>query len=98
MTITKKQNGTSLEIALEGRLDTVTSMEFDRELKGSIDSITSLTLDLANLEYITSAGLRVLLGLHKVMCKRGGLKIIHANDAVKEIFEMTGFLANLNIE
>ena len=98
MTITKKQNGTSLEIALEGRLDTVTSMEFDKELKDSLDNITSLTLDIANLEYITSAGLRVLLGLHKEMLRRGGLKIIHVNEPVKEIFEMTGFLANLNIE
>ena len=98
MTITKKQNGTSLEIALEGRLDTMTAPELEAELSKSLDGITDLTLDFSALEYISSAGLRVLLSSHKAMMNKGGMKIVHVNDVVQEVFEVTGFSDILTIE
>ena len=98
MTITKKQNGTSLEIALEGRLDTMTAPELEAELSKSLDGISDLTLDFSALEYISSAGLRVLLSSHKAMMSKGGMKIIHVNDVVQEVFEVTGFSDILTIE
>ena len=98
MTITKKQNGTSLEIALEGRLDTMTAPELEAELSKSLDGITDLTLDFSALEYISSAGLRVLLSSHKAMMSKGGMKIVHVNDVVQEVFEVTGFSDSLTIE
>ena len=98
MTITKKQNGTSLEIALEGRLDTMTAPELEAELSKSLDGISDLTLDFSALEYISSAGLRVLLSSHKAMMNKGGMKIVHVNDVVQEVFEVTGFSDILTIE
>ena len=98
MTITKKQNGTSLDIALEGRLDTMTAPELEAELSKSLDGISDLTLDFSALEYISSAGLRVLLSSHKAMMSKGGMKIIHVNDVVQEVFEVTGFSDILTIE
>ena len=98
MKITKKQNGTNLEIALEGRLDTVTSPELEKELKDSLEAAETLTLDFSKLEYISSAGLRVLLSAHKTMSKKGGMKITNVNEIVKEVFEVTGFADILTIE
>ncbi len=98
MTITKKQNGTNLEIALEGRLDTTTAPELEAELKNSLDGVETLTMDFANLAYISSAGLRVLLSAHKTMSTRGGMKIIHVSEIVSEVFEVTGFADILTIE
>jgi len=98
MTITKHQNGTNLEIALEGRLDTTTAPELEAELNQSMPGAESLTLDFGKLEYISSAGLRVLLSAHKVMAQKGGMKVIHANEIVMEVFEVTGFADILTIE
>jgi anti-sigma B factor antagonist len=98
MKITKKQDGSALVIALEGRLDTTTAPELEAELKTCLDGITDLTLDLTNLDYISSAGLRVLLSAHKTMMKQGQMKVINASEIVKEVFEVTGFCDNLNIE
>ena len=98
MTITKHQNGTNLEIALEGRLDTTTAPELEAELNQSMPGAESLTLDFAKLEYISSAGLRVLLSAHKVMAQKGGMKVIRANEIVTEVFEVTGFADILTIE
>ena len=98
MTITKKLNGTGLEIALEGRLDTMTAPNLENELNASLDAADTLTLNFANLEYISSAGLRVLLSAHKVMSKKGGMKVTNVNEIVKEVFEVTGFADILNIE
>ena len=98
MNITKKQNGTALEIALEGRLDTVTSPALEAELKTALADAESLTFDFAGLDYISSAGLRVLLSAHKSMVPKGGMKVTHANDIVKEVFDVTGFSDILNIE
>jgi anti-sigma B factor antagonist len=98
MTIEKKVNGNALEIALEGRLDTMTAPELEAELNQSLGSVDSLTLDFSKLEYISSAGLRVLLSAHKVMSAKGGMKVTNVNEIVQEVFEVTGFADILNIE
>jgi len=98
MTIDKVQNGTSLAVAVEGRLDTTTAPELEAELKKSMESAESLVLDFSRLEYISSAGLRVLLAAHKTMSGKGGMKIIHANEIVREVFDVTGFSDILTVE
>ena len=98
MKINKKQDGSKLVIALEGRLDTTTAPELEKELKTCLDGVTDLTLDLTNLDYISSAGLRVLLSTHKTMMKQGQMKLTNASDIVKEVFEVTGFSDILTIE
>ena len=98
MTIEKKVNGNVLEIALEGRLDTMTAPELEAELNQSLGGVDSLTLDFSKLEYISSAGLRVLLSAHKVMSTKGGMKVTNVNEIVQEVFEVTGFADILNIE
>ena len=98
MTIEKKTNGNALEISLEGRLDTMTAPELEAELNQSLGSVDSLTLDFSKLEYISSAGLRVLLSAHKAMSSKGGMKVTKLNEIVQEVFEVTGFADILNIE
>ena len=98
MTITRNLNGTNLEIALEGRLDTMTAPELEAELSASMNNAESLTLDFSKLEYISSAGLRVLLSAHKVMGAKGGMKVTNVNEIVREVFEVTGFADILTIE
>ena len=98
MTIIKNQNGNTLDISLEGRLDTTTAPELEKELKNSMDDVEKLTMDLNNLEYISSAGLRVLLMAHKTMVKKEGMIVKNVNEIVKEIFEITGFSDILTIE
>ena len=98
MTITKELNGTELKIALEGRLDTVTAPELEAELNQDLKNAESLTLDFSRLEYISSAGLRVLLSAHKAMSGKGGMKVTHVNEIVSEVFEVTGFADILTIE
>ena len=98
MTINKNQNGSALEIALEGRLDTVTAPELEAELNKSMGSAETLVFDFTKLNYISSAGLRVLLSAQKVMSKKGGMKVTHVNEVVQEVFDVTGFVDILNIE
>ena len=98
MTITKNQNGSALEIALEGRLDTMTAPELEAELNKSLEGAESLTLDFSKLDYISSAGLRVLLSAHKAMSGKGGMKVMNVNEIVQEVFEVTGFADILTIE
>ncbi len=98
MTINKKQNGNDLEIALEGRLDTMTAPELEAELKGSLNSAETLTLNFEKLDYISSAGLRVLLSAHKAMAAKGGMKVTNVNEIVREVFDVTGFADILTIE
>ena len=98
MIINKKLNGTALEIALEGRLDTMTAPELEAELSQSMEGADSLTLDFSKLEYISSAGLRVLLSAHKAMSGKGGMKVTNVNEIVREVFEVTGFADILTIE
>ena len=97
MTINKTRSGNSLIVAIEGRLDTTTAPQLEAELKASLDGITELTIDLGTLEYISSAGLRVLLSTQKIMNKQGGMKVARANETVMEVFEVTGFSDILNI-
>lgn len=98
MKITKTKNGSSLSIALTGRLDTNTAPELETAIKNSIDDITDLTIDMQDLDYLSSAGLRVLLGAQKTMNKQGSMRVIHVNDTIMEIFEVTGFADILTIE
>lgn len=98
MTINKIQNGTSLTVALEGRLDTTTSPELDAVLNESLPGVTELILDFANLSYISSAGLRVLLIAQKTMSAQGSMKVCNVNDVIMEIFELTGFSGIITIE
>lgn len=98
MTITKNLKDTTLAIALEGRLDTTTAPQLETELKKSLNGITRLELDFTALEYISSAGLRVLLAAQKVMNKQGDMVIRGVNETVMEVFEVTGFTDILTIE
>ncbi len=98
LNITKKQDNENLEVVLEGRLDTTTAPQLETMLKESLDGVTGLTLDFEKLEYISSAGLRVLLATQKIMSKQGSMKLTHVSDLVKEIFEVTGFVDILTIE
>lgn len=98
MTINKVENGTELTFALKGRLDTTSAPQFEAELKKSVDGIISLIMDFAELEYISSAGLRVLLSAQKVMNKKGNMVIRGANESILEVFEITGFADILTIE
>ena len=98
MTITTNQENSKLTMALEGRLDTNTAPQLEAELKRSVTGITELVLDFAGLEYISSAGLRVLLAAQKVMNKQGKMVIRNANSMVMEVFEITGFVDILTIE
>ncbi len=97
MKITKTQNGNNLTLALEGRLDTSTAPELEGMLKDSLEGVTELTIDMAALDYLSSAGLRVLLGAQKTMNRQGSMKVAHVNDTIMEIFEVTGFADILSI-
>ena len=98
MTINKTTTGSELTIALEGRLDTTTAPMLDEELKSALDGVTKLTFDFGKLEYISSAGLRVLLSAQKIMNKQGSMVIKEVNEEINEIFEVTGFVDILTIE
>ena len=84
--------------SLTGRLDTVTAPELEKALKESLSGVTDLTLDFENLEYISSAGLRVLLSAHKTMSRQGKMRLINVNEVVQEVFDVTGFTDILTIE
>ena len=98
LNINKMMNDDQLTLTLEGRLDTVTSRDLEQELNDSLDSVEELILDFNGLEYISSAGLRVLLSAQKTMMKRGGMKVIGVNEMIMEIFDVTGFSDILTIE
>ncbi len=91
MTIDKALNGTELTVALSGRLDTTTSPQLEEELKASLSGVECLILDLAALDYLSSAGLRVILFAQKTMNKQGEMVVKNANETILEIFEVTGF-------
>jgi len=98
MKITKNQSGTTLNVAVEGRLDTITAPELESTLKESLGGVTELVIDLEKLEYISSAGLRVLLSAQKIMNNQGKMSVQKVNETVMEIFEVTGFADILTIE
>ncbi|MBR1470908.1 MAG: STAS domain-containing protein, partial [Lachnospiraceae bacterium] len=93
-----EKNGTSLTIYVEGRLDTTTAPELERELKTALDDVKDLTFNFGQLEYISSAGLRVIMSAQKIMSKQGTMVITNASDEVKEIFEVTGFSSIITIK
>lgn len=98
MTITKTVEGTTLHIALEGRLDTTTAPQLEAEVKRSVEGISSLEFDFKALDYLSSAGLRVILAAQKIMNKQGRMVIRHVNETIMEVFEITGFTDILTIE
>ena len=98
MTITKQADGAALRITLVGRLDTTTSPDLEKELQTALDGVEELTFDFTDLEYISSAGLRVLLTAQKKMNRQGEMVITGVNDTVNEVFEITGFCDILTIE
>ena len=98
MTIDKQLNGSELTLALNGRLDTTTAPELENAIKENIAGITNLVMDFAGLEYLSSAGLRVILGAQKTMNKQGEMVIRNVNETINEVFEITGFIDILTIE
>lgn len=98
MTINKEAKGSKLTMAIEGRVDTTTAPELDNQLKESIEGVTNLILDFTKVEYVSSAGLRVLLSAQKTMNKQGQMKLIGVSDDIKEIFDITGFSEILSFE
>ena len=99
LTITQKTTDTVLTFLLDGRLDTTTAPQLETEIVDSLDGADLLVLDFEKLEYISSAGLRVLLSAQKKIGKEGGaMKVLHVNETIREVFEMTGFADILTIE
>ena len=98
LNIEKITDATALTVALGGRLDTTTAPQLEKALSQALDGVTALTFDMEALEYISSAGLRVLLATQKVMSRQGEMRVVHVNEAIMEIFEVTGFSDILDIE
>ncbi|MBQ6552933.1 MAG: STAS domain-containing protein [Clostridia bacterium] len=98
LNINKTSENGKARFALEGRLDTVTAPELEAALQESIAGVGELTLDLEKLEYVSSAGLRVLLSTQKAMAKQGEMKLINVSEPIMEIFDITGFSEILTIE
>ena len=98
MTIEKKINGESATLIVSGRLDTQTAPELETELDAVLAGLKELTFDMTNLEYVSSAGLRVILKAQKVMNAQGSMKLTSVNDSIMEVFDITGFLDILTIE
>ena len=98
MNIKKMIDGEMLTLYVAGRIDTTNAKEFEEVIATELKNITGLIMDFAELEYISSAGLRVLLIAIKQMKKQGSMKIVHSNEMVKEIFEVTGFADLVEVE
>mgnify|MGYP004694782229 FL=1 len=98
MDIKKTKNDTTLTLAIQGRIDTTTAPQLETELRSDIDGVTELYLDFTGVEYISSAGLRVLLSAQKLMSRQGKMVLSHVNESVMEVFEVTGFSDILTIE
>ena len=98
MKLTLTKNGSALNVIVAERLDTTTAPQFEKEISAEIVGVTDLTLDFAELSYVSSAGLRALLGLQKVMNKQGSMVIRNVNENIMEVFEITGFVDILTIE
>ena len=98
MTIEKKINNDSATLIVSGRLDTQTAPELENELDATLSGLKELTFDMTNLEYVSSAGLRVILKAQKAMNAQGSMKLTGVNDSIMEVFDITGFLDILTIE
>ena len=98
MIIDKQLNGSELTLSLTGRLDTTTAPELEAVIKENITGVTNLVMDFSGLEYLSSAGLRVILSAQKTMNKQGEMVIRNVNETINEVFEITGFIDILTIE
>ena len=98
MTIDKKLNGSSATLVVAGRLDTQTAPELEKEVDAVANETKDLTFDMTGLEYVSSAGLRVILKAQKIMNSQGTMKLTGVNDSIMEVFDITGFLDILTIE
>ncbi len=98
MNIIKTKEGSTLNLALEGRLDTTTAPQLEAALHGAMEGVTELNMDFEKLEYLSSAGLRVILAAQKTMNRQGSMVIRHVNETIQEVFEVTGFVDILTIE
>ena len=98
MTIEKKISGEAVTLVVSGRLDTQTAPELENELDEVLSGVKELTFDMTNLEYVSSAGLRVILKAQKAMNMQGSMKLTGVNDSIMEVFDITGFLDILTIE
>lgn len=98
MKITHTKEAEKLTVALEGRLDTITAPELETALTTLLEGVKELVLDMSALEYISSAGLRVVLKAQKVMFTQGAMTVVGANESILEVFEITGFADILNIQ
>lgn len=98
LSINRKIEDKRAVFTLEGRLDTITAPELEKELSATLQGVDDLTLDFDKLDYISSAGLRVLLTTQKIMNRQGKMKIVHVNSTIMEVFEVTGFIDILTIE
>ena len=98
MTVTTKQEGTRLTVAVEGKLGTTSAPELEKAVKNHISGVEELVFDFEKLEYMASAGLRVLLAAAKVMKKQGTMKIIHVTEPVMDVFTFTGMADVMDIE
>lgn len=96
--ITKEQDGGNLTMNLAGRLDTTTAPQLESQMKSSLNNVTNLVMNFEKLEYVSSAGLRVILSAQKVMNRQGEMVIKGVSDEIMDIFEVTGFIDILNIE
>lgn len=99
MEITRESSGDTLVLSLKGRLDTITAPQLENELKTSLADVQNLVLDMSALDYLSSAGLRVILSAQKKMnAKKGKMVVRHCNEVIMDVFSMTGFLDILTIE
>lgn len=98
MNINMTKNGTELKVELEGRLDTLTSPELEEQLEGMLDGIERIVFELGKLEYISSAGLRILVGLLQEMEDQGEMILRNITDPVRDVLEVTGLLDSFEIE
>lgn len=98
MTVNYNREAEKLTVAIQGRLDTITAPELEKNLGENLGGVTELVLDMTGLEYVSSAGLRVILKTQKLMFNVGKMKLVGVNESVMEVFEITGFSEILNIE
>ena len=98
MKVDKQRTDNQLEVAVTGRIDTTTAPQLEEEVKASIEGVTDLKIDFSGVEYISSAGLRVLLSCQKIMNSQGSMVMTGVRESVMEIFEVTGFSDILTIE
>lgn len=97
MTITRTNEGDAVMLALEGRLDTITAPQLEEVIKSELDSVQYLVFNMEGLDYLSSAGLRVILAAQKKMNKQGKMEVKNVNETVMEVFEVTGFTDILTI-